>query len=108
VLWAIAVVAAVAILLPALLFAIAPARLRKRVEAKSALAEPPTGDPDYQRRFRQFAALGFRPLGRTFGTCWFMSPIKPYWRSLQGERWLADREHLTFVSFHRLVRPRAG
>jgi hypothetical protein len=103
-LWAIALPATVAILLPALLFAIAPVRIRERIEPNPALAEPPTDDPDYQRRFRQFAALGFRPLGRTFETCWFMSPIKPYWRSLQGERWLADREHRTFVSFHRLAR----
>jgi len=104
VLWAVAIAASVAILLPALLFAIAPVRLRNRVDTDPALAEPSADDPDYQLRFRQFAALGFRPLGRTFETCWFMSPLKPYWRSLQGERWLADREHRTFVSFHRLVR----
>jgi hypothetical protein len=102
--WAIAILASAAILLPALLFAIAPVRLRERIEADPALAEPPPDDPDYQLRFRQFAALGFRPLGRTFQTCWFMSPVRLYWRSLQGERWLADRERLTFVSFHRLVR----
>jgi len=104
VLCAVAILASAAILLPALLCAIAPVRLRNRVEANPALAEPPANDPDYELRFRQFAALGFRPLGRTFETCWFMSPIKPYWRSLEGERWLVDRERLTFVSFHRLVR----
>ena len=104
VLLVVALLASVAILLPALLFALAPVRLRNRVDANPALAEPRAGDPDYQQRFRQFADLGFRPLGRTFETCWFMSPIKPYWRSLEGERWLVDRERLTFVSFHRLVR----
>ncbi len=32
-----------------------------------------------------------------------MSPIKPYWRSLQGERWLVHDDGLTFASFHRLI-----
>jgi hypothetical protein len=102
-LWVVAGLVALWILLPAVMFKLAPVRLRNAVDDDPLLAEPPPGAPDYQRRFQQFAALGFRPLGRTFETCWFMSPIKPYWRSLQGVCWLTSEDGLTFVSFHRLI-----
>ncbi len=100
----IAALAAAAILLPSLLFKLASPRLAERVDADPALARPRSGDNDGEKRYAQFTALGFRPFGRTIESCWFMSPIKLYWRSLEGERWLASEDRRTFVSFHRLLR----
>ncbi len=100
----IAALAAAAILLPPLLFKLASPRLAERVDADPALARPRSGDDDAEKRYGQFTALGFRPFGRTIESCWFMSPIKLYWRSLEGERWLASENRRTFVSFHRLLR----
>jgi hypothetical protein len=102
-LWVVAAVAAVAILVPALAFALFGPRLSKEVLADPALAEPPANDENYRRRFHQFAALGFRPLGTSIERCWFMSPIKFYWRSLQGNRWMGMDDGRTFASFHRLL-----
>jgi len=102
-LWVVAAVAAVAILGPALAFALFGPRLGKQVLAEPALAEPPPNDENYRRRFHQFAALGFRPLGTSIERCWFMSPIKLHWRSLQGNRWMGTDDGRTFASFHRLL-----
>jgi len=100
----IAVLATAAILLPSLLFKLARPRLAEHVDAEPALARPRSGDVDGEKRYGQFTALGFRPFGRTIESCWFMSPIKLYWRSLEGERWLTSEDRRTFVSFHRLLR----
>jgi len=102
-LWILAAVAALAIVGPALAFALFGAHLSKEIIAEAALAEPPPNDASYRRRFSQFAALGFHPLGTSIERCWFMSPIKFHWRSLQGNRWLGADDGRTFVSFHRLL-----
>jgi hypothetical protein len=102
-LWVVAAVAAGAILGPALAFALFGPRLSKEVLADPALAEPPARDENYRRRFHQFVGLGFQALGTSIERCWFMSPIKLYWRSLQGNRWLGTSDGRTFASFHRLL-----
>jgi hypothetical protein len=98
----VAAIAAGAVLGPAVAFALFGARLSKESLADPKLAEPPANDENYRRRFEQFAELGFRPLGTSIERCWFMSPIKFHWRSLQGNRWLGMSDNQTFVSFHRL------
>ena len=98
----VAAIASVAILGPAAAFALFGARLSKEILADPKLVEPPANDENYRRRFEQFAALGFLPLGTSIDRCWFMNPIKFYWRSLQGNRWLGMNDNQTFASFHRL------
>ncbi len=64
--------------------------------------EPRGDDPDYERRYRQFEALGFRPVGTTRETAWFMFPFHWRWRS-RGSRWMRNDDGTMLVSFHRLI-----
>src|SRR5262249_11072823 len=63
---------------------------------------PKGDDADYERRYQQFAALGFQPIGTSHETCWFINSHKWYWRS-RGTRWMAKPDGLTLVTFHRML-----
>src|SRR5262249_39563649 len=89
VLAAVAAGALVWIVVPVVLFSLGLTRLRNSVRPDPADAEPRADDPDYERRFRQFAELGFRPVGSSRESCWFMNPGKWYWRSFARSRWMA-------------------
>jgi hypothetical protein len=103
VLYVIAAGALVWVLVPAVAFAMGGARSRRELHRDPARAEPRPDDPDHARRFRQFWELGFRPVGVTRETCWFMNPIRWYWRSLDWLRWMQRPDDGMLVSFHRLL-----
>jgi hypothetical protein len=69
-----------------------------------AYAQPGKDDPDYARRFGQFEALSFRPVGMTREVGWFISPLTWLRRSLQGTRWMRTADGLMLATFHRLHR----
>jgi hypothetical protein len=98
-----ATLGAVWVLTPAVMFAMRQTRFRILVSEQSAAAEPTDDDPDYERRYRQFLELGFRPIGTTVETCWFINPIKWYRKSLRPLRWLATPDGRYLASFHRLI-----
>jgi hypothetical protein len=101
VLYTVALAAAIWALVPAAAFALGLMRLRTRTHPEPARAEPTADDADYARRFGQFAALGYRALGFSVETCWFLNPLTWYWRSFSGTRWMAAADGKTLVSFHR-------
>ena len=103
VLYVLAALALVWVLVPAVVFSLGGARLRKALHRDSARAEPRADDPDHARRFQQFTELGFRPVGVTRETCWFMSPTKWYWHALDWSRWMELPDGRMLVSFHRLL-----
>lgn len=92
------------IMIPPIMFALGRMRLRCEVREDPASAEPQVGDPDYERRYRQFRELGFLPIGITFESAWFLTVFKWHWRSLEGSRFLVSADGRTFVSFHRQIR----
>ncbi len=94
---------AIWLLVPLGIFMAGVTKLRSEVFEDPRRAEPTGDDPDYQRRFRQFEALGFRPIGMTRESGWFILPLKWYWHSLQGVRWMIAADGLMLVSFHRLL-----
>jgi hypothetical protein len=63
-LWGAAVLAGAWVLVPALGFAIRPARLREEALADPERPEPRDLDLAYARAARAFAEMGFRPAGR--------------------------------------------
>jgi hypothetical protein len=98
----VAVAALVKIVVPPLMFRMGLLRLRIRVDDDPASAEPRGDDPSFRERFEQFRALGFRPLGTTYETCWFITPYDWLWRS-RPIRWMAAPDGRTLASFHRLT-----
>jgi hypothetical protein len=100
---AVSVGGAIWVLIPAVMFGLGLTRFRIEVTEEPAGAEPAEDDPDYRRRFQQFAELGFRPVGTTVEICWFMNPIKWYRRSIRPLRWLSSSDGRYLVSFHRLI-----
>ena len=103
VLFAVAILGAVWVLTPAVMFAMRLTRFRIIVSKEPADAEPTDDDQDYERRYRQFLELGFRPVGTMVETCWFINPIKWYRKSLRPNRWLATPDGRYLASFHRLI-----
>lgn len=103
VLCAVAVAAAIWILVPPAAFALGLMRYRHEVRHEPARAEPTADDPDYARRFGQFAAMGYRALASSRESCWFMMPTRWFWRSFAGLRWMASPDGRTLISFHRLL-----
>ena len=103
VLYVIVALALVWVLVPAVAFGLGGARLRKELHRDPARAEPRADDPDHARRFQQFREIGFRPVGVTRETCWFMNPIKWYWHALDWSRWMELPDGKMLVSFHRLL-----
>ena len=97
-----AVVLAAWVLVPVIMHALGLMGLRADIDAEPARAEPMAGDPDYERRFQQFAQLGFRPIGVSRETGWFITPFDWRWRSL-GCSWMQSADDRTLVSFHRLI-----
>ena len=88
-LWGAAVLAAAWVLVPAVAFAIRPARFRDEALADPDAPEPRALDPFYTRAVRAFAEMGFRPAGRIAASVWFPSPV--HWRSgLEGPAWMAS------------------
>jgi hypothetical protein len=65
-------------------------------------AEPRGDNPRYRERFERFKALGFRPLGTTYETCWFITPFDWLWRS-HPIHWMTTSDQRTLASFHRLI-----
>lgn len=98
-----AIVGTVWVLTPALMFALGLTRFRILVSEDPKAAEPLGDDPNYELRYRQFLELGFRPVGTTIETCWFINPIKWYRRSIRPLRWLASSDGRFLASFHRLI-----
>jgi hypothetical protein len=92
-----------AFMVPILCFSLGVGGLRNENVEDPRLVEPGGDDPDYERRYRQFLALGFRPVGFTRASGWFAFPTKWRWRSLQGQRWMATPDGKTFALFHRLI-----
>src|SRR3954468_4059214 len=97
-----AVAALVKVVVPPLMFRMGLLRLRVRVDDDPASAEPRGDDPRYGQRFEQFEALGFRPLGTTYETCWFITPFDWLWRS-RPIHWMTMPDQRTLASFHRLI-----
>jgi hypothetical protein len=91
------------VLLPSCVYALRLTEVQSRVWDDPARAEPTGADADYARRFAEFTALGFRPVGATFESAWFFNPLHWRWRGTEPERWLAHPSGHTFASFHRLM-----
>jgi hypothetical protein len=103
VVYAVAIAAVVWILTPAIVFSLGMTRISNDVEAGTASVAPNGDDSDYERRFGQFAALGFQAAGKSRETCWFMNPMVWHWRSKFGSRWMATPDGKTSVAFYRLL-----
>jgi hypothetical protein len=101
-LFAIAIGAAIWIIVPAVAHSLGWLRLRHRTVSDPRRAEPAADDPDYERRYRQFAALGFQPIGWSRESCWFINGHKWYWRG-RGTRWMGLPDGTIFVTFHRML-----
>jgi hypothetical protein len=100
-----AVLAAAALLkvvVPPLMHRMGLIRLRVLVDDDPSSAEPRGEDASYRERFEQFKALGFRPLGTTYETCWFISAYDWFRRS-RPVRWMATPDGRTLGCFHRLI-----
>jgi len=102
VLYAVAIVAAVAVLTPVLMVCLRLSWLAVHVLPEVGV-EPKGDDPDYERRYRQFAELGFQPAGATRETCWFISPFDWYWRAHDFHRWMATPDGKALVVLYRMV-----
>jgi hypothetical protein len=89
-LYATAIAGLVWVLTPAIAFSLGLIRLRSDVNPDPAGAEPKGDDPDYERRFRQFEALGFRAAGTSRESCWFMNPHRWRWKQHGGYRWMTS------------------
>ena len=100
--YALAIVEAVAVLTPVLMVCLRLTWLAVHV-VPEVDAEPNGDDRDYERRYRQFAELGFQPAGATRETCWFISPFDWYWRSHDHHRWMATPDGEALVVLYRLV-----
>jgi hypothetical protein len=87
-LWGTAVLAGAWVFVPAVVFAVRPARFRDEPLADPEAPEPRALDPFYVRAVRAFAEMGFRPAGRIAASVWFPSPAM--WRSgFEGPAWMA-------------------
>ena len=91
------------VLIPPLMFALGLTRVRVEVQLRPEEAHPLGDDPDYAKRYQEFAALGFMPVGTTVEHVWFMNPLKWYRKSRQPLRWMTSREGPFLASFHRLI-----
>ena len=101
-LWALAAIAAVWILGPAVAFALNLGEYKVEVEDDPRAAQPRGKDPVYERKYRELTELGFVPLGRTVETKWFLTPLHWHWRS-NGSRWLTSPDRKTLVSLGRVA-----
>jgi hypothetical protein len=101
-LWLLAAAATFWILGPLLMYALGKSTYAMHVSDSPADAEPDGRDKKYQDRYRQFVALGFRPVGKTVEHARFFTPLHWRWRS-DGTRWLASADGKTFVGFHRIA-----
>jgi hypothetical protein len=97
----VALLALLKIAVPPLAFAVGRVPLRIRSEDDPGAAEPLPSDADHRRRFDQFAALGFRPVGITRESCWFITPFD--WYKAFDATWMAAPDGRTHASFHRLT-----
>ena len=102
VLYAAAIAAAVAILTPVIMVSLRLCWLRVDV-VPGIGAEPAGDDPDYQRRYRQFAELGFEPAGATRESCWFIAAFHWYWRAHDVQRWMTAPDGKTLATLTRMV-----
>jgi hypothetical protein len=95
-LWLVAVAATVWILAPTVLRAMGRGRYWMTVSDDPHDAEPDGRDRQYESWFRQYAGLGFRPVGKTVEQMKFMSPL--HWsRTSKGARTLASADGRTFA-----------
>ena len=101
-LWALATIAAVWILGPAVGFALGIGEYKTEVDDDPRAAQPRGKDPVYERKYRELTELGFVPLGRTVETKWFFTPLHWHWRS-NGSRWLTSPDRKTLVSLGRVA-----
>jgi hypothetical protein len=101
-LWAIAAIATVWILGPAVGVALGIGEYKTEVEDDPHAAQPRGKDPVYERKYRQLTEVGFVPLGRTVETKWFLTPLHWHWRS-NGSRWLTSPDRKTLVSLGRVA-----
>ncbi len=85
---------------PAIMFTFGLWRIDADLLDDPARAEPASGEPPYERRFRQFEALGFRAAGMTRTTGWFIGPLSWISRSGAGTRWMRLADGLMFVTFN--------
>lgn len=102
VLYAAAIVAAASILTPVIMVSLRLSWLAVDVVPEVG-AEPKGDDPDYLRRYRQFAELGFQPAGATRETCWFIAAFHWHWRSHDYQRWMTAPDGQTLVVLYRMV-----
>ena len=104
VLWAVALVATVWVLAPAIAFALRIGGVRTEV-LRDVGPPPISGDQAvFDERFRQLAALGFRDAGRTRQTGLFVLPGHWRWRQFETTRWFVGPDGRTQATLHRLIR----
>jgi hypothetical protein len=102
-LWIVAVGLTIWILGPVVGFFLGRRRLEVDVHPESLIARPYPEDADGLRRYEQFIALGFRPVGWTSQHARFFTPLHWRWRSVQGARWLVSPDKRTFACIYRVV-----
>jgi cbb3-type cytochrome oxidase subunit 3 len=102
-LWIAAVAATIIILGPVVAFLLGRRRIWADVHDDPARAEPGAGDPDYQRRYDEVVALGFRPIGATQAHARFLTPLKWRWSEVGTTRWLASSDDRTFFFMDRAL-----
>lgn len=103
VLGAIALALAIWLLGPVVGFFVCKQRLEVDVHPGELLARPYPEDTDGLRRYDQWVALGFRPVGWTEEHARFFSPLHWHWRSAQGCRYLVSQDGRTYGSLYRIV-----
>src|SRR5262245_51613956 len=99
-LWILAVLAAVWLLGPVVMLHARALTLRLEIvtDLRRVAADD---DSDYQRLLHEFSLLGFRPIGATVESGWFINPITWYRRFPLG-RWLSTAEGDVFVYIYRV------
>lgn len=101
-LWAVAIVAGVWALVPALVFPFYPRKFENEVIEDLREAEPRGDDSAYEDWFTELAALGFVPVGKMRLSARFFSPLHWRWRS-HGTRVLALRDGTISAHLHRVA-----
>lgn len=100
--WALAVLSALWVLGPLLLFFSPLRRQEIDVQDDPREAEPRGNDRDYERSVAELKAAGFAPVGRTAERFRFFTPLHWVWRS-DGGRWFASPDRQVFVALERLA-----
>jgi hypothetical protein len=101
-LYASAVIGAGWMLIPGIMKTLNLFWLRSAVREDPNLTRPQRDD-SYRQRFEQILALGFRPLGVTHETAWFLTPYNWRWQAVHAEPCFSAPDGRVLMTCHRIV-----